>query len=181
MTDEALIALLRENPERGFPVLIRQYGGYVYTIVRNRLRDCAAPEDIEETVSDVFVQLWEWMQAHPKKALHLRAMLAVIAKRRSISRFRALTGQPACEPLDALLTEPQDNAPAPDESVQLIESVRALGEPESEIILRRYYFGQSSREIGDALGLLPNTVDQKLSRALKRLRAIWKEEPNVYE
>ena len=40
---------------------------------------------------------------------------------------------------------------------------------------------ESWREIGDALGLLPNTVDQKLSRALKRLRAIWKEEPNVYE
>ena len=181
MNDPELLQMLRSDPEQGLSEMIRSFGGYVYTIVRSKLSECGTREDIEETVSDVFVQFWEWMQAHPEKALHLRAMLAVIAKRRSISRFRALTGQPACEPLDALLTEPQDHAPAPDESVQLIESVRALGEPESEIILRRYYFGQSSREIGDALGLLPNTVDQKLSRALKRLRAIWKEDPNVYE
>ena len=53
-----------------------------------------------------------------------------------------------------------------------METVRALGEPDSEIILRRYYFGQTSKEIGAALGMKPNTVDQRLSRALKKLREV---------
>ncbi len=175
MTDGDLLALLRDDPERGLAQMIAQYGGYVYTIVRNKLCDAAAREDIEETVSDVFVKLWQWRKAHPDEPANLRALLAIIAKRHAINRFYAITKQPVCDNFEMLLETAQEGS-QPDDSVILMQAVRDLGEPDSEIILRRYYFGQTSREIGTALGLAPNTVDQKLSRGLKKLRAIWKEE-----
>ena len=173
MQDSDLIALLQTDPERGFTALVRQYGGYVYTIVANKLRGTGTAEDIEETVSDVFAQFYTWMQSHDLAGTNLRALLAVIAKRHSINRFYALTRHPAAEPIDTLPTEPA--AAAPDEQILLIETVKSLGEPDSEIILRRYYFGQSSKEIGAALGMKPNTVDQRISRGLKKLREILEE------
>ncbi len=174
MTDHELLTLLRENPESGFRELLRLYSGYVYTIVRGKLCDCGTQEDIEETVSDVFVQFYLWMQAHPEAPANIRALLAVIAKRHSINRFYALTKQPVCDSYEQLLTEQPDSSAAPDEAVLLMEAVRSLGEPDCEIILRRYYFGQTSKEIGRALGIKPNTVDQKLSRSIKKLRELWK-------
>lgn len=170
MSDEQLMKLLRDDPERGFAELVFTYSGYVCAIARNKLNSCGTEEDIEEAVSDVFVRFYRWMQAHPEEPVNIRAMLAVIAKRHCINRFYALTRQPVCDSFEHLLSEPADGRPAPDESVLLMQAVLALGEPESEIILRRFYFGQSSMEIGEALGMKPNTVDKKLSRSLKKLR-----------
>lgn len=175
MTDDALTALLREQPERGMEALIRTYSGYVYIIVKNKLLGVGTHEDIEETVSDVFVQFYRWMQQHEMSG-SIRPLLAVMAKRHAINRYYALTRQPLCDSYESLLTEPADTAIAPEDSVMLMQTVKALGEPESEIVLRRYYFGQSSAEIGAALGLKPNTVDQKLSRSLKKLRVYFSDE-----
>ena len=175
MTDSELLVLLRDDPERGISQMISQYGGYVAAIVRSKLRDAASKEDIEETVSDVFIKIWEWRQTHPEETANLRALLAVIAKRRAVNRFYALTKQPVCENYE-MLPEIAQEGSEPDDSVILMQAVRDLGEPDSEIILRRYYFGQTSKEIGAALRLAPNTVDQKLSRGIRKLRAIWKEE-----
>lgn len=175
MSNEVLLKLLIEQPEEGISVLIEQYGGYVHTIVHNKLQDIASKEDIDETVSDVFVMLWKWVKEHPQTDVNLRAMLAVMAKRHAINRFHALKKHAYSDSLDEMFVQPQDVS-ATDESVILMETVKSLGQPDSEIILRRYYFGQTSREIGDALGLKTNTVDQKLSRGLKKLRIIFKED-----
>ena len=176
MQDAELLQMLCAEPEQGMQMLIRHYSGYVYAIVKNKLSSCGTHEDFEETVSDVFIRFYEWVRKAPETCGSIRAVLAAIAKRQAVSRFRALTKQPPCESYEELLSEQPDSAAAPDESVLLMQTVKALGEPESEIILRRYYFGQSSNEIAAALGLKPNTVDQKLSRSLKKLRAVWKED-----
>ena len=174
MTDSELLTLLDEDAERGLAAMIAQYGGYVYTAVRSKLRD-AAEEDIEETVSDVFIAFWQWRCTHTGEPVSIRALLAVIAKRRAVSRFYALTKHPAAEPLDAL-TAPSADSAQPDDSVILMQSVMELGEPDSEIVLRKYYFGQSSREIAAVLHMTAAAVEQRLSRARKRLRAVWKGE-----
>ena len=47
----------------------------------------------------------------------------------------------------------------------------ALTEPDREILLRRYYFGQKPREIAAALGLDKKQVDNRLYQTKRRLRA----------
>lgn len=176
MQDAELLQMLNEKPEQGVQMLIRTYSGYVYTIVKNKLSECGTHEDFEETVSDVFVRFYEWVRKHPDECGSIRAVLAVIAKRQAVNRYYALTKHPPCESYEELLIEKPDTAAAPDESAELMIAVQALGEPDCEIILRRYYFGQSSAEIAAALGMKQNTVDQRISRSLKKLRAVWKED-----
>ena len=59
-----------------------------------------------------------------------------------------------------------------EERRQLLETIRSLGEPDSQIIFRRYYFGQKSKEIAADLGMTPGAVDTRLSRALGKLRSM---------
>lgn len=179
MTDDALTALLRDDLERGMAELVRQYSGYVYIIVKNRLLGVGVHEDIEEAVSDVFAMFYRWMQSHDTAGASPRALLAVMAKRHAVNQYYKLTRQPVCDSLETFLSEPAGRDAAPDEHVLLMQAVQALGEPDSEIVLRRFYFGQPSKEIGAALGLKPNTVDQRLSRALKKLRGALGEEQEV--
>jgi RNA polymerase sigma-70 factor (ECF subfamily) len=52
----------------------------------------------------------------------------------------------------------------------LIQEIKALGEPDCQIMIRKYYFGQSSRNISKILGMKENTVNKKVSRALVKLK-----------
>jgi hypothetical protein len=38
-------------------------------------------------------------------------------------------------------------------------SIKALGEPDNDICIRKYYFGQSTKVIAEALSIKENTVD----------------------
>ena len=62
---------------------------------------------------------------------------------------------------------------------QLIEAVTALGRPDSEIFMRKYFYGQKSREIAEELGMKTNTVDKIVSRGLVRLRKIFNEQEDA--
>ena len=55
----------------------------------------------------------------------------------------------------------------------MTELVRSLGEPDSQIVFRRYYFGQRSKEIAADLGMTPGAVDTRLSRAVGKLRELF--------
>ena len=56
------------------------------------------------------------------------------------------------------------------ERQRLIGAIEALGKPDSELIVRKYLFGQSSKEIGERLGLTASNVDTRTHRAIKKLR-----------
>lgn len=58
MDDAELIQRLKNRKQKALTQVMDLYGGYVYTIVRNIIGDRMQPEDIEETVSDVFYKLW---------------------------------------------------------------------------------------------------------------------------
>ena len=56
------------------------------------------------------------------------------------------------------------------EELTLLEAIEALGEPDREILVRRYYLGQSAKEIGKAIKMRANTVDKRVERSLEKLR-----------
>jgi hypothetical protein len=58
MTDEELLHALKNNPNEGLELAMRRYTGLVYTIVYGRISAVGTPEDTEELVADVFVELW---------------------------------------------------------------------------------------------------------------------------
>ena len=53
---------------------------------------------------------------------------------------------------------------------ELIEAVKALKDPDREIIVRKYYLAQSSADIASALGLTVSNVDVRAHRAIHKLR-----------
>ena len=48
--------------------------------------------------------------------------------------------------------------------------IDSLGEPDSVIIMQKYYFGRSSKEISEIVSLSPAAVRVRCGRAVKRLR-----------
>ncbi len=60
-------------------------------------------------------------------------------------------------------------------SMMLYEAIDEIGEPDREILLRRYYYYQNSKQIGEIMKLNAQTVRTKLSRAKDKLKKLLTE------
>ena len=53
---------------------------------------------------------------------------------------------------------------------EVLCAIEELGEPDSSIIFRKYYYGESSKDIARAISMSVSTVDTRAHRALNKLR-----------
>ncbi len=186
--DDTIRRLLKEKPDKGLELAMRQYMGLCYVIVRTQLGGMGTKEDIEDCVSEAFAALYEARGKLDKQKGTVRSFLAVLARRRAIDCYHRLNreaanragqikereggeGSPAGEAAEYFGRQPGNPGDFSDRTV-LIELLKELGPPDTEIFLRKYFLGQSTKEIAGALGLKTNTVDKKVQRGLAKLRTL---------
>ena len=88
MDQNALARRLRKQDERLYEQLMANYGRLLWTIVSGILAGCGTKEDVEEVVSDVFVELWQNPHLFDPSRGEIKAFLCVKAKSRAIDRLR---------------------------------------------------------------------------------------------
>ena len=54
----------------------------------------------------------------------------------------------------------------------LLDAVRSLGEPDSTIIIQKYYYGRNSADIAGMVGMKPAAVRKRTSRAMDKLKKL---------
>jgi RNA polymerase sigma-70 factor (ECF subfamily) len=177
LCDREILALLVKHPEKGLEKIMDRYMAFVCVIVHGKLGGICNRHDIEECVGDIFYELYRTRSGIDLEKGPLKAYLAVLAKRRAIDVFRKQLSHAG----DISLDESMQGRAAADTDVEqavldsetadlLIREIKALGQTDSQIIIRKYYFGQATKEIAKSLGLKENTVDKKVSRALVKLK-----------
>ena len=179
MQDRDLLEELHTDPNRGMEQLIGQYTGLVYSIINQKLSTVGTKEDVKECVSDVFMEFYSQRERIDPDRGSIKAYLAIIARNKGIDLFRKLVRTAAhtvCleEDLEQGLPAPgpEQRALENEQKKQLLRAMNELGEPDREIFVRKYYLGQRTKEIAEVLAIHENTVDKKISRGLKKLRAL---------
>ena len=175
MKDHEVLELLKSSPQEGLAAVVGQYSAYVYTIVNSRLGGICPKEDIEEAVSDVFMNFYTAVRRGDAEIRSVCAYLAAAAQRQSVTVFRKKTNREPEISLDELENVIPDEDITAETNCELMEAVHRLGKPDSDIFVRRYYLGQPIAEIARELDMKPNTVAQRISRGLKRLRKMLEE------
>ena len=176
MTDMELIELLRSEPERGLAEVVRQYSHYVLKIANTRLGGICSREDIEEAVSDIFLRFYTVGRRSGFAVGSVRSSLSLIAGRHCINVFNKKCSRQNDLALDDFIEFMAAETDDKELSLMLTEAVKKLGEPDTEIFLRKYFFGQKTEDIAKEINMKPNTVDKRISRGLVKLRIILEEE-----
>ena len=163
--------------QENFRNLFHQYSGYVYAIIWYRIRGIGTREDAEEAVSDVFAKVFR--SCGQIEADKLQAYLRTAANHAATDILRRLRRTP--EFVSDEETDWQEPA-APEHIAEdyeeaeqrklILDCINALGKPDSDIVLMRYYYKNSFAEIGKALHMQPFTARKRLSRAKKRLKQL---------
>ena len=156
-----------------------EYLNYVYTIVFNRLRSCGSREDIDECVIDTFTDVFGSYKCKQTGSDDMKGFIATVALRKAAAYYHRLCKNTSNVSLD---DETKDTIPSTEnvtESAEINETrriflklIESLGEPDSTIIIQKYYYGRSSREIAEFVSLSPAMIRVRNSRALKKLRRL---------
>jgi len=161
--------------------LMNQYTGLVYAVVKSKLDDSYyVSSDIEDCVADVFSKFYAELSDYDPKISSIKTYLCVIARNQAInvSKRRNLEGGISLDDEQSLLQVADDvmidSELAEDElRREVIKAVEDLGEPDSSIIFRKFYYGESSKDIAKAVGLTVSNVDTRTHRALNKLRKMF--------
>lgn len=174
MTDEAkLLYNLKRRRHGSLEKAIDLYTPYVSVIVYNVIGAVMTKEDIEEVVSDVFLSLWKTAGELDKEKGSLRAYLAAIARNCAKNKLRKQAiHEEIPDNIISIQGEPQSDIETQEERWLMIELIKKLGEPDSEIFLRYYYYEEKISKISAVTGLCASTVKTKLSRGRKKLKTI---------
>lgn len=174
MNDKELLALLRSDPQRGLAKTVDIYSAYVMKIAYTRLTGICTRQDIEEAVSDIFMAFYTSGQKCGFEIRSVTAFISLIAERHCLNVFKKMQRLAEEIPFDEVENTVSEQGGVYSGS-ELSDAVHKLGEPDTSIFIRKYFFGQKSEEIARELGMKTNTVNQRISRGLKKLRKILEE------
>lgn len=176
MTECTLLRQLKAGDTGALSEIIGLYTPYLYTIASNIMAPQLPREDIEEAVSDAFVELW----THRAELLpgKLKPWLAAVVRNKAKDALRA---HKLAEPLNDDLLEIACDGDVERELLQkelgelAREAVDSMGEPDREIFRRHYFLYQKTEEIAAVLNMNAATVRTRLARGRERLRAYFNE------
>jgi len=174
LTDTEIIKRILQGEQALFAQLVERYQQYVFTLV---LRFTDSREDAEEISQDVFVKTYRSLADFRGEAKFSTWLYTVV--RTSCITFLRKKKLPTTS-LDNERTflqvenrESGFNANAVEQKsrhAMVNAAIRLLSPDDSQIITLFYKGEQSMEEIGQVMGLEPNTVKVKLHRARNRLR-----------
>lgn len=174
MTDKELLLLISEDKVKGFSLLVDTYSALIYKIVSCVVLPVGTKEDAEECVSDAFLAFYNNIDDVDLEKSSIKGYLALIAKRRAINLYHTLRReQYTTVPID------EQNDLASDEGIvsyetkaALVQAIKALGEPDSTIVTRRYILGETAKEISEIVALSPEAVQKRLERSIAKLKSV---------
>jgi len=153
---------------------IKVYNPYVRVIVYRIIGSMMTNEDIEEVISDVFISLWKCAETLDVEKGSIRTYLGTIAKNCAKNKLRELRPYSELdERISSTAKGPQESFEIKEEKDLLVNLIMALGEPDSEIFIRFYYYEQKIKHIAHYTGLPISTVKTKLSRGRLELKKIY--------
>ena len=173
MDDRRIIALLWQRAESALDALAEKFGRGLLALSRNILPDL---RDAEEAVSDTYLALWNAIP--PASPDPLSPYIYKVGRNTALNRRRQDTAQKRCgyevslEELSGCLPGPALEARI--NARELGRTVDAFLADQSQdtriIFLRRYWFGDSVKDIAKRMSMKESAVSVRLLRTREKLK-----------
>ena len=171
MDEQKLLEKLRKKKRGALEIAINQYTPYVNAVVYNIIGQTMTREDMEEVVSSVFIALWLHCAELDASKGTIRSYLGAVARNNAKNKLRELK---PCQPLEEFVWaesgKPHEEIERQEQASTLWNMIHTLGEPDSEIFLRYYFYEEKIGNIAKHIGLQPATVKTKLARGRQKLK-----------
>jgi len=166
--DDQIIELLSNQDEHGLVMLQHQYDNLIRYFVRAILKD---ERDIEECISDIYLQIWKKYNLFNPTRGKLSTWLAAIARNTALNykkRKQVVTTELSGDFCDA--QTPEDTLLVQEGMHSLLNCIGNLTAGDRHLFYRKYYFLQPTNQIAAELGVTERSVEGRLYRMRKKLQ-----------
>lgn len=184
MPDQDIIELLEEQDEKAIALIVERYEKLIryisVTILGGR------EESVKECMNDVYLKLWTNGARYDYEKALFKTYLKAIARNtalnylRKLKRLEELEGFDESDTIQSEYIDYTQNLEQrmifQEEVVALSNILKELKKKDKEMVIRRFYYLQSTRQIAEAMGMSENAVDSKLSRLRKKLKKKYEKE-----
>ncbi len=168
---DRLVKKLKQHDEQALAAIIEQYSHLVAYVINNVTKGSLSKEDIEETVADVFVTLWN--NAEKVQDGKLKGYICTIARTKALNKTAALKHKPLLNIDDY---DPEDDFSIEDSTEQkdihheLRNIISEIDRPDRDILIRHYYYDQTVSQIAREMKINLETVKSKLRRTREKIK-----------
>ncbi len=134
-------------------------------------------------MNDTYLSVWD--KIPPTRPENFKAFICRITRNLSISRYRCLHSQKRFSGMDTMLSELKDCVPSPYNVEERLDAARLsecisgwldlLGREDCALFVRRYWFGDSVKELAQRCGVSPKKTAQRMFRLRKELKKYLEE------
>ena len=179
MNDRKIIALLYSQPSEGIRAMIDDYSSLVYAITYNKLGSVLSSDDIEEFVGYIFSRVYANRSSIDLSRGSLKGYISTLAKRMSIDEYRKCGARvktvemtdEQCDIISDTCNIQEDVERSIDEKA-LVRALKMLEQKDRTVLVRRYYYNQTSAEIAKSMNMTDAAVRKRISRAINKVRDI---------
>ena len=175
LNDERTILAIRKREADAINEVIKKYSKLLWSVSGAILNNIGATQDVEECVADTFIYLWEHPDKYDPGRGRLKTWLSIVARTQAVNRCREIAKRNTV-PLEE--TDFINHIGIVDDILKeetrrtLLAAINALGEPDREILIRRYYYEQKPKEIALALDMSVKQIDNRLYQTKLKLREV---------
>ena len=175
MNDERMITAIKNRNEAAINEVITKYSKLLWSVAGAVLNNIGSTQDVEECVADAFIYLWEHPEKYNPQRGKLKTWLSIVVRTQAVNRYREISKRNTISVEDTDFIAQLgvvDNILESETRRTLLAAINALGEPDREILIRRYYYDQKPKEIAYALDMSVKQVDNRLYQTKLKLREL---------
>ena len=169
-TDAELVKSCLNGQKQAFAELVNRYQRSARAVALNILGDCHSADDAAQ---DALVKAYQNL-ARLRKADAFGPWLMKITRRCALDQLRRRPEESSMEITTAEALQNPDGQLDGDNQ-QLLAAVIKLPKAERQVIMLRYFAGNSVKDVAEIVSRSVGTVTKQLSRAHKRLRKMLRE------
>jgi RNA polymerase sigma-70 factor (ECF subfamily) len=178
LKDEAIVSLIYEKDELGLLKLADKYEKLLIHIAAGILG--SRSRDIEECVNDTYLKLWNHIERYDMDKASLKTYLKVIVRNTAINKLRDLSKREERElpeDISDIAKYYIDQSQSVEGQIFSKESMKhlnkvisGLSERDKELVIRKYFYLQSSKEIAKATKMTVTAIDSRISRLRNKMK-----------
>jgi RNA polymerase sigma factor (sigma-70 family) len=171
VADEELMLQVRNGEEEMLGVLFERYHGPLFNFYARLMGDRAVSEDL---VQEVFLRILRYRQTY-QPGTPFRPWMYQIARNARVDHFRRTPRHEPFAPEMLPPVVPPDSAQQEQEGTLLHRALMQLSEDRREVLILARFQELKYTEIARLLGCELNTVKTRVHRALRDLRAAFRQ------